>query len=164
MIKSGMQDTKGKKDNYLTIMLDDGDEVISSIESAFKEQKIKKAILISAEGTLRDSRVAISRAGNLRQRIYSESLKIKHVSGEFNKVEEDYFGDINISLEKDPIHVINGVLLKGHSDGETKIRFKIIKDIGYGINDKDKDKQNRNLVKEKIFKEDNKKPKPIIIA
>lgn len=165
MIKSGMQNTKGKKDNYLTIILDDGDELINSIEEAFKEQNIKKAILISAEGSIRDSRIAVSRAGNLRQRLYSEILKIKHVSGEFNKVNNDYFGDINISLEKDPIHIINGVLLKGISDGNTKIIFKIITNIGYGINTKNKiDSNNRNLVKEKILKEDTKKTKPMIIA
>lgn len=161
MIKSGMKDIKGKSDNYLTVILDDGDEVISCIEQAFKEQNIKKAIMVSAEGKLRDSKMAISRAGSLRQRIYPEALKIKQVSGEFNKVNDDYFGDVNISLEKDPIHIVSGVLLKGYSDGEVKIRLKIIKDIGFGVTNKG----DRNLVKEKILEESKKKePKPMIIA
>ncbi len=164
MIKSGMQDISAKN-NYLTVVLDDGDEVIHSIESAFKEQDIKKAILISAEGKLRDSRIAISRAGTLRQRIYAEALNIKQVSGEFNKVSKDYFGDVNISIEKDLIHVVNGVLLKGISDGEVIFKFKIIKNIGYGINEGTRSQsKNRNLVKEKILAETNKKPMPFIIA
>jgi predicted DNA-binding protein with PD1-like motif len=157
MIQSGIKDNL-RNDNYLKIILDDGDEVIASIENAFKEQNIKKAILISAEGKLQESKMAISRAGNLRQRIYSESLKIKRVSGEFNKINSDYYGDVNISLEKDPIHIINGVLLKGHADGEVEIKFKIIKEIDYGFNKK-------SMLKEKIIDETVKKdPKPMIIA
>ncbi len=158
MIKSGMKDEKEKNDNYLTIILDDGDEVVACIENAFKENNIKKAILISADGKLRDARMAVSRAGNLRQRVYAEPLKIKQVSGEFNKLNEDYFGDVNISLEKDPIHIVSGALLRGIADGEVTIRFKIIKDIGYQVNSK-------TMMKEKIIHETVKKePKPMIIA
>ena len=164
MIKSGMQDIRSKNDSYLTVVLDDEDEVISNIEQAFREQNIKKAVLLSADGKLKNTRMAISRAGNLRQRITNESLKIKQVSGEFNKMTNDYFGDINISLEKDPIHVLSGVLLKGYADKEVTIRFKIIKELGFGINTKDKN-QPRNLVKEKIIEESKKKElKPMIIA
>jgi len=155
---SGMKDLKEKSDSYLTVVLDDGDEVISCIEASFKEQNIKKAILVSAEGKLRDSKMAISRAGNLRQRIYSEPLKIKQVSGEFNKINTDYFGDVNISLEKDPIHIVSGVLLKGCAEGDVTIRFKIIKDIDYGTSSK-------TMLKEKILNETVKKEvKPMIIA
>lgn len=163
MIKSGMQDVKERNDNYLTIILDDGDEVIKCIESAFKENDIKKAVLLSAIGTLRDTKMAISRAGNLRQRIYSESLKIKEVSGEFNRVNSDYYGDVNISIEKDPIHIVSGVLLKGIADGEVTIKFKIIKNINFGINDHKK-QSNISAIKQKILDETQKKPKPIIVA
>ncbi|MDD3178428.1 MAG: DUF296 domain-containing protein [Candidatus ainarchaeum sp.] len=163
MIKSKMQDVKEKNDNYLTIILDDGDEVIKSIETAFKENQIKKAILISAEGNIKDTRIAISRAGNLRQRIYSESLRIKQVSGEFNKVNDDYYGDVNISIEKDPIHIISGVLLKAHADKEVIIKLKIINNINFGINSKDH-KENISAIKQKILDETQKKPKPMIIA
>ncbi|NCP97850.1 DUF296 domain-containing protein [archaeon] len=159
MIKSGMKNQNENNDNYLTIILDDGDEVVYCVESAFKENSIKKAILVSADGKLRDSKMAISRAGNLRQRIYSEPLKIKQVSGEFNKINDDYFGDVNISLEKDPIHTVSGALLKGIADGEVTIRFKIIKDLDYQPNN------TKTMVKEKIIQETVKKePKPMIIA
>lgn len=159
MIKSGIKDEKENNNNYLTIILDDGDEVIHSIEHAFKENNIKKAILVSAEGKLRESRVAISRAGNLRQRIYSEPLKIKQVSGEFNKLNEDYIGDVNISIEKDPIHIISGALLKGIAEGEVIIRFKIIRDFDFQVTG------SKTLIKEKIINETVKKePKPMIIA
>ena len=99
MIKKRMQDVASIKNDYLTVILDDGDDVISSIEQAFKQQNIKRAVLISAEGSLNSIRIAISRAGTIRQRMYSETLKIKQVYGEFNKVKDDYFGDINISFE-----------------------------------------------------------------
>ncbi|MCK9292504.1 MAG: DUF296 domain-containing protein [archaeon] len=164
MIQSGMHEIRGKNDSYLTIILDDEDEVISSIEQAFKEQNIKKAVLLSAEGRLKNTRMAVSKAGTLRQRLIDQSLKIKQVSGEFNKMKNDYFGDINVSLEKDAIHVISGVLLKGFADKEVTIRFKIIKDLSFGINEKDRN-VTRNLVKEKIIEETAKKePKPMIIA
>lgn len=164
MIQSGMHEIRGKNDSYLTIILDDEDEVISSIEQAFKEQNIKKAVLLSAEGRLKNTRMAVSKAGTLRQRLIDQSLKIKQVSGEFNKMKNDYFGDINVSLEKDAIHVISGVLLKGFADKEVTIRFKIIKDLGFGINEKDRN-VTRNLVKEKIIEQTAKKePKPMIIA
>jgi predicted DNA-binding protein with PD1-like motif len=162
MIKKRIQDIASIKNKYLSIILDDSDDVINSIEQAFKEQNIRKAVLISAEGNLKNIRIAISRAGTIRQRIYSEILKIKQVSGEFNKIKNDYFGDINISFEKDPIHIINGVLLKATSNGESTFKFKIIKDISYGINNNNN--KNRNMVKEKILEEVNKKPKPMIIA
>ena len=158
MIESGNKHQNENSNNYLTVILDDGDEVVASIETAFKENSIKKAILISAEGKLRDSKMAISRAGNLRQRIYAEPLKIKQVSGEFNKINEDYFGDVNISLEKDPIHTVSGALLKGTAEGEVIIRLKIIKDVGYSAN-------SRTMVKEKIIQETvRREPKPMIIA
>ena len=162
MIKSGMSDTS-KKDKYLTVVLDKGDEVIESIETAFKEQNIKKAVLIEGKGYLKDIKMAISRAGTLRQRVYTDSLKIKKVSGEFNKAKDDYFGDMNVSLEQDPIHVISGVLLKGYADSETTLRFKIIKDIDFGIN-KNKGSENRNMVKEKLQEETKKEKKPFIVS
>ena len=163
MIKKRMQDVASIKNDYLSVILDNEDDVISSIEEAFKQHNIKRAVLISAEGSLNNIRIAISRAGTIRQRMYSETLKIKQVSGEFNKVKDDYFGDINISFEKDPIHIVNGVLLKAISSGESNFKFKIIKEIGYGINQKPGN-HNRNMVKEKILAEVNKKPKPMIIA
>ena len=157
MIKSGIEN-ETKNDNYLTIILDDGDDIIGSIEAAFKEQNIKKAVLVSADGMIRDSKMAVSRAGTLRQKTYTEALKIKQVSGEFNKINADYFGDVNISIEKDPIHIVSGALLKGTADGELIIRFKIIKDLNFGIS-------NRSMIKEKIINETVKKePKPMIIA
>jgi predicted DNA-binding protein with PD1-like motif len=157
MIKSGIEN-EIKNDNYLTIVLDDGDEMIACIETAFKEQNIKKAILVSADGKIRDSRMAVSRAGNLRQKTYSEALKIKQVSGEFNKIKTDYFGDVNISIIRDPIHIVSGALLRGIADGEVIVRFKIIKDIRYTVS-------NKSMLKEKIIEETVKKePKPMIIA
>ena len=165
MIKGRIHDIKQKSDKFLNIILDDNDEIIKSIELAFRENNVKKAILISAEGSLKDSRIAITRAGNIRQRIYSESLKIRSVSGEFNRVNDDYLGDIHICVEKDQMHSITGVLLKGYADGEVKITFKIISGIDYGINNDSKDKRKPvTLVKQKVLDEVRRKPKPIIVA
>jgi len=157
---SGVHDTKQKSDNYLTIILDDGDEIIKSIEKSFKENNVKKAILMAADGSVRDARVALTKAGTLKQRQYGESIKIKSVSGEFIKVNEDYYGDVHISLAKDAIHTITGILLSGHADGEVEVKFKIISDLDYCAENREK-----TMVKERIIKETVKgPPKPIIEA
>ncbi|HRT03728.1 MAG TPA: hypothetical protein P5513_07305 [Candidatus Diapherotrites archaeon] len=135
MIKGAIADVSSKNDNYLTIILDDEEEVISSIEKAFKERDVKKAVLISAEGKLKNTRLSITRAGSIRQRTYDASMIIKSVYGEFNKVNNDYVGDINISLYMDPLHVTNGILLKGFADGECKFVFKIIQKLEYALED-----------------------------
>ena len=159
MLKSGVAEIMGKNDNFLTIVLDDGDDVIKCIENAFKEQGIKKALLVSAEGKLKDTRIATSKSGVLRQRTYSEGIKIKQVSGEFNKVNNDYFGDVNVSLAKDPIHAVSGILLMGTADGEVTIRFKIVADLSYSP---------ENASKKKSFEEmkdgQKKEPAPFLIS
>lgn len=159
MNKSGLDNKNTNK--YLTVILDDGDEVISCIETAFKENDIRKAIIISADGKLKDIKIAVSRAGTLRQRIYSEALKVKNVSGEFNKFNNEYVGDLNISIERDPIHIVSGVLLRGVASGEVNFKFKIIKNVDYQINTQPP----KSMLKEKIINETVKKePKPFIIA
>lgn len=159
MNKSGLGNKNTNK--YLTVILDDGDEVISCIETAFKENDIRKAIIISADGKLKDIKIAVSRAGTLRQRIYSEALKVKNVSGEFNKFNNEYVGDLNISIERDPIHIVSGVLLRGVASGEVNFKFKIIKNVDYQINTQPP----KSMLKEKIINETVKKePKPFIIA
>jgi len=160
MLKSGVAEIMGKNDNFLTIVLDDGDDIVKCVENAFKEQGIKKALLVSAEGKLRDTRIATSKSGVLRQRTYAEGIKIKQVSGEFNKVNNDYFGDINVSLAKDPIHAVSGILLQGTADGEVTIRFKIVADLSYSP---------ENLNKKKSFEEmkdgaAKKEPAPFLIS
>jgi predicted DNA-binding protein with PD1-like motif len=158
MMKSGVAEIMGKNDNFLTIVLDNGDDIIKCIEASFQEQGIKKAHLVYAEGRLKDTRIATSKSGVLRQRTYSEPLKIKQVAGEFNRVNNDYFGDVNISLAKDPIHAVSGVLLQGFADGEVTIRFKIIADLSYSP---------ENINKKKSFEEmrnDKKEPAPFLIS
>jgi len=115
--------------------------------------------LVSAEGKLKDTRIATSKSGVLRQRTYSEGIKIKQVSGEFNKVNNDYFGDVNVSLAKDPIHAVSGILLMGIADGEVTIRFKIVADLSYSP---------ENASKKKSFEEmkdgQKKEPAPFLIS
>jgi len=164
MIKSGMKENENfKKNTYLEVILDDGDEFIESIEKAFKDNNIKRAILEYAQGVLKNIRISTTTSGKMRQREYIHDCKIRSVSGQFYKKEEDYFGDVHISIEKDPMHQVVGLLLEGCAVGEVKIRFKIINDIGLkNISNKNK---GITLVKQKILDEDKPKPKkPIMVA
>ncbi len=162
MIKSGFRDQMIQKNNtYLDVVLEDGEDFIDCVEEAFKEHSVKKAVLVSSTGFLKNSRIAITRSGTIRQVENSEPCMIRSVSGEFYENNNDYFGDVHISLAKDPIHKITGVLLFGQAHGDVSIKFKIIKDIEH--NKPTTDKKPITMLKQKILYETTpKEKKPII--
>jgi predicted DNA-binding protein with PD1-like motif len=164
MIKSGMKDSESIiKNTYLEVILDDGEEFIESIEKAFKDNNIKRATLESANGVLKNIKLSTTTSGKMRQREYIQDCKIRSVSGQFYKKDDDYFGDVHISIEKDPLHQVVGLLLEGYAVGEVRIRFKINNNIG--LNNKNHKSKNMTLVKQKILEEDKAKPKkPIMVA
>ncbi|MDD3245106.1 MAG: DUF296 domain-containing protein [Candidatus ainarchaeum sp.] len=166
MIKSRFNDVEESNNTILEVVLDDGDEMIDCIERAFIQNDIKKAGLLSASGKLRDVKVATTKIGSLRQRVYDEPCTIKSVSGEFNKVKDgEYMGDVHIAVARDEIHQVNGVLLKGTAHGEVKIRLKVITDLSIGIIRTPEGEKTINMVKEKILEETAPKPKkPMIIS
>lgn len=161
MIKSGFKNQTIQKNNtYLDVVLEEGESFIDSIEQAFKEHDIKKAVLVSATGFLKDIKLATTRSGTIRQAAYSEPCMIRSVSGEFYQSNNDYFGDVHISLAKDPIHQITGVLLGGDAHGEVTIKFKVIKDP---LQTTQKDNSQMTMLKQKILDESKpKEKKPII--
>jgi predicted DNA-binding protein with PD1-like motif len=162
MIKSGFKDQMVQKNNtYLDIVLEDNEDVLECIEDSFKEHDIKKAVLISATGFIKESKIAISRSGNIRQAEYSQPCMIRSVSGEFYLGENDYYGDVHISIAKDAIHQVTGILIAGKAHGALNIKFKIIKDIGHN---KDSFKPKPvTMLKQKILDETApKERKPII--
>jgi predicted DNA-binding protein with PD1-like motif len=164
MIKSGFKNQMVHKNNtYLDIVLEDGEGFIDCIEEAFKTHEVKKAVLVSATGFLKEVKVAMTKSGTMRQAEYSQPCMIRSVSGEFYQKAIDYFGDVHISLAKDPIHQITGVLLDGYAHGEVTIKFKIIKDMGHP--EEKKDDQQMTMLKQKILDESRpKEKKPIIEA
>jgi predicted DNA-binding protein with PD1-like motif len=165
MIKSGMKNHMIEKNNtYLEVILDNNDEFVECIEQAFRDHNIKKASLVSAEGMLKETTISTTRSGTIRQRIYLQPCKIRYVSGEFYESKNDYYGDIHISIAKDQIHQVTGLLLRGIADGEVSIKFKVIKNDGQELENKDSEKQ-ITMLKQKILDETQPKPKkPIIEA
>ncbi len=133
MIKSRVADTAETSNTLLDVILDDGDEVIDCIEKAFLQNNIKEATLIGAAGRLRNVKIATTKTGTLTQREYNQSCLIKSVSGKFTKIRADeYMGDFHISVAKDEIHAVSGVLLRGIADGDVRITFKVIADMPIG--------------------------------
>lgn len=167
MIKSRVADTAETNNTMLDVILDDGDEVVECVEKAFLQNNIKKASLVYASGRLKNVKVATTRTGTLKQREYNESCLIKGVSGEFTKIREnEYMGDFHISIARDEIHAVSGVLIKGFSDGEVKITFKVIADMPVGAIVTPDGIKEVNLVKQKILEETvpQKPKKPILIG
>ncbi len=161
MIKSGFEDRTVEKNNiYLDVVLEDGEDVLTCIEEAFKENEINRAILVSASGSLKDIKLSVTRSGTLKQVDYSQPCIIRSVSGEFYRSVDEYFGDVHISLSKDPIHQLTGVLISGVAHGEIIIKFKIIKNINQKIYKPDKPV---TMLKQKILEENKpKEKKPFI--
>jgi len=152
-----------KNNTYLDIILDNDDEVLECIEQAFKDHDIKKASLVSAQGMLKNINISTTTSGTLRQRNYNQPCKIRFVSGEFYKSKEDYYGDVHISIAKDQIHQVTGILLRGVAEGEVSIKFKVINNDG--INSNKPKNNNLTMLKQKIFDETAPKPRrPIIEA
>lgn len=167
MIKSRVADTAETNNTMLDVILDDGDEVVECVEKAFLQNNIKKASLVYAAGRLKNVKVATTRTGTLKQREYNESCLIKGVSGEFTKIREnEYMGDFHISIARDEIHAVSGVLIKGSADGEVKITFKVIADMPVGAIVTPDGIKEVNLVKQKILEETvpQKPKKPILIG
>ncbi len=167
MIKSRVADTAETNNTMLDVILDDGDEVVECVEKAFLQNNIKKASLVYAAGRLKNVKVATTRTGTLKQREYNESCLIKSVSGEFTKIREnEYMGDFHISIARDEIHAVSGVLIKGFADGEVKITFKVIADMPVGAIVTPDGIKEVNLVKQKILEETvpQKPKKPILIG
>lgn len=152
MIKSRVADTAETNNTMLDVILDDGDEVVECVEKAFLQNNIKKASLVYAAGRLKNVKVATTRTGTLKQREYNESCLIKSVSGEFTKIREnEYMGDFHISIARDEIHAVSGVLIKGFADGEVKITFKVIADMPVGAIITPDGIKEVTLVKQKIL-------------
>jgi len=167
MIKSRVADTAETNNIMLDVVLDDGDEVVDCVEKAFIQNNVKKASLVNATGRLRNVKVATTRTGTLKQREYSESCLIKSVSGEFTKIREnEYMGDFHISIARDEIHAVSGVLIKGTADGEVKITFKVIAELEEGMIYGPDGTKEVSMVKQKIIEETapQKPKKPIIIG
>jgi|GEM_PF-1096006 predicted DNA-binding protein with PD1-like motif len=161
MIKSRVADTAETNNTMLEVVLDDGDEVVECVENAFIQNNVKKASLISANGKLRTVKVATTRTGTLRQREYAEPCSIKSVSGDFTKIKEkEYMGDFHISIARDEIHAVSGVLIKGTADGEVKIVFKVIAELDEGAIYTPEGKKEVTMVKQKVLDETTTPPKP----
>lgn len=166
MIKSRYNDVKESKDTILEVVLDDGDEVLECIERSFEQNDIKKASLLSANGTLRELKIATTKIGSIRQKVYEQPCLITSVSGDFTKTKNgEYMGDVHVSVARDAIHKESGVLLKGISHGEVKLKFKVITDLSIGIIRTPEGEKTINMVKEKILEETASKPKkPFIVS
>lgn len=167
MLKSRIADTSETTNTMLEIILDDGDEVIECIENAFIQNNIKKANLVSANGRLRAINMVTTRSGTLRRREYPEPCLIKSVSGDFTRVKEnEYMGDIYISIVREGIRTVSGVLTKGIADGEVSIVFKVITELTEGTIYTPGGKKEITMVKEKILEETTpeKPKKKMIIA
>lgn len=166
MIKSRVADTAETNNTMLEIVLDDGDEVVECVENAFIQNNIKKASLVSANGKLRTVKVATTRTGTLRQREYTEPCSIKSVSGDFTKIKEnEYMGDFHISIARDEIHAVSGVLIKGIADGEVTIVFKVIAELDEGAIYTPEGRKEVTMIKEKIIEETvTQKPKKEMIV
>lgn len=166
MIKNGYNDTQESKDTILEVVLDDGDEIIDCIERSFKQNDIKKASLLSAVGTLRELKIATTKIGSIRQKTYDQPCLITNVSGDFTKTKSgEYMGDVHISFARDAIHKESGVLLRGISHGEVKLKFKVITDLSIGVIKTPEGRRNITLVKQKILEETTSKPKkPFIVS
>lgn len=166
MIKSRYNDVQESKDTILEVVLDDGDEIIECIERSFEQNDIKKASLLSANGTLRELKIATTKIGSIRQKVYEQPCLITNVSGDFTKTKNgEYMGDVHMSIARDAIHKESGVLLKGISHGEVKLKFKVITDLSIGVIKTPEGKRNITLVKEKILEETASKPKkPFIVS
>ena len=161
MIKSRVADTAETTNTMLDIILDDGDEVVDCVEKAFIQNNVKKASLIGATGKLRNVKVATTRTGTLKQREYEEACFIKSVSGDFTKIREnEYMGDFHISIARDEIHAVSGVLIKGTADGEVKITFKVIANMPVGAIITAEGAREVSLVKQKILEETTTPQKP----
>lgn len=168
MIKSRVADTAETNNTMLDVILDDGDEVVDCVEKAFLQNNIKKASLVAAIGRLRNVKVATTRTGTLKQREYEDSCLIKSVSGDFTKIRDnEYMGDFHISIARDEIHAVSGVLIKGVADGEVKITFKVIADMPVGAIITPDGIKEVTLVKQKILDETTtpqKPKKPMIVG
>jgi len=73
-------------------------------------------------------------------------------------------GDFHISIARDEIHTVSGVLIKGVADGELTIVFKIIAELNEGTIYSPEGQKEVTMVKEKIIEETApKKPKKEMI-
>lgn len=161
MIKSRVSDTAETNNTMLEVVLDDGDEIVECVENAFIQNNVKKASLVSASGKLKMVKIATTRTGTLRQREYNESCFIKSVSGNFTKIKEnEYMGDFHMSIARDDIHIVSGVLIKGTADGEVKIVFKVIAELDEGAIYSPEGKKEVTMVKQKVLDETTIPPKP----
>jgi predicted DNA-binding protein with PD1-like motif len=161
MIRSRVNDIAETNNTMLEVVLDDGDEIVECVENAFVQNNVKKASLVSAFGKLRMVKVATTRTGTLKQREYAEPCSIKSVSGDFTKIKEnEYMGDFHISIARDEIHAVSGVLIKGTADGEVKIVFKVIAELDEGAIYSPDGKKEVTMVKQKVLDETTTPPKP----
>ncbi len=100
------KENTSKEKNKLTLVLEEGDNVLKSIKEGMLENKLKEASVVSINGSLLEGIISTQNG-----QVKVEDIGLLNAKGKFKFGGDELWGKLNIFTEgKKPI---DGVLLKG---------------------------------------------------
>ena len=108
------KENTSKEKNKLTLVLEEGDDILRSIKQGMNENKIKEASVISVNGNLLEGIIS-TKSGQ----VTVEDTGLINAKGKFKFGGDELWGKLNIFTEgKKPI---DGILLKGKAKENLEI-------------------------------------------
>ncbi|HLC79711.1 MAG TPA: DUF296 domain-containing protein [archaeon] len=112
--------------NYLTLILDEGDNILGCIKSAMNEHKITEVNIEEAEGNFRDGVINYFERSSYKTAELNGN-QIMRVSGNFKMSYGDLYGKMNVAtFDKPPLQ---GTLVRGSAKAGFTLKLSFIQFI-----------------------------------
>ncbi|MBN2126894.1 MAG: hypothetical protein JW703_00710 [Candidatus Diapherotrites archaeon] len=113
---------KGEK-KFLKLIFEEGDEILTGIKNAMKENSLKEIKLEEIEGKIKKAKLQYMEAAKLKSREF-ENIEPIRISGTIKLSFEELFGPVHISFN--PKNPISATLLTGIAEQELIIKASYI--------------------------------------
>ncbi|MBU2101094.1 DNA-binding protein [Candidatus Micrarchaeota archaeon] len=111
----------------ISIIFEDGDEVLAGLKQAFSENKVQRATIKSVEGKIKDLEINIYGAGVFKRRHFDESFKVTSMHGTFlEKGNTGYKGELFVSLASENTNSLGGTLASAKVTERLAIKADIL--------------------------------------
>lgn len=110
----------------ISIALEDGEEIVSSIKKGLKLQKVESAAFETIFGKVREFDITQFVGGRLLEKHFEEEHLLMSINGKLvEKGNMGYKGDILVSLSRAE-SALGGTLIKGTASGEVVVKARIV--------------------------------------
>lgn len=114
---------KNGKRKTLTLILDDGDDVMSCIKQGMKEHGLKEARVDDMQGTLKEASISFMQGSQYRAKNLAMQKIIK-ASGNYKLSFGELFGSMNVTTADK--HPLTATFVKGRAAQDLEIKLSFV--------------------------------------